>query len=196
MTYEDLQPLKKGGEPQKKNVNTRSNPNNEENIFDEDEREVDEESEEKQKLTDQKKEELLKKLCFLCEQPKCSYHCKSFCKRAFHNECKKKVEEEGINNFDEVSGKLQPSELCLDEENLKEITETDYLCHDCKNNEVACFICKKKGNYYGVEYQKTKKNKPLKPGAEEKETSKGKKKNEVTKCSTANCSKYFHPKCV
>ena len=75
------------------------------------------------------------------------------------------------------------------------MTETEFTCADCKINIVACFICKKKGNYYGVEYQKTKK-KPLKPGQEEKESGKSKKKNEVTKCSTANCSKYFHPKCV
>jgi chromodomain-helicase-DNA-binding protein 7 len=74
--------------------------------------------------------------------------------------------------------------------------KVDFICNDCKNNSVSCFICKKKGFYYGVEYQKNKKTKG-KPNVEEKEvTPKNKKKNEVTKCSTANCSKYFHPKCV
>jgi hypothetical protein len=26
----------------------------------------------------------------------------------------------------------------------------DFTCDDCKNNQVVCFICKKKGYYYGV----------------------------------------------
>lgn len=36
---------------------------------------------------------------------------------------------------------------------------TDFVCTDCKNNSINCFICKQKGNYFGVEYQKPKKNK-------------------------------------
>lgn len=43
--------------------------------------------------------------------------------------------------------------------------------------------------------QKTKKTKG-KPGQQREVTPKNKRKNEVTKCSTANCSKYYHPKCV
>ena len=73
-----------------------------------------------------------------------------------------------------MNTKLEINELCLDEDNLKEITEVDYLCGDCKKNQVACFICKKKGNYYGVEYQKTKKNKPLKTLGDDKDKNKKK----------------------
>ncbi len=55
--------------------------------------------------------------------------------------------------------------------------KVDFICNDCKNNSVSCFICKKKGFYYGVEYQKNKKTKG-KPNVEEKEvTPKNKKKN-------------------
>ena len=71
------------------------------------------------------------------------------------------------------------------------------MCDDCKNNSLICFICKKKGNYFGVEYQKSKKSKNKKEDDKEKEiTPKNKRKNDVTKCSTANCSKYFHPRCI
>lgn len=72
---------------------------------------------------------------------------------------------------------------------------TDFVCTDCKNNSINCFICKQKGNYFGVEYQKPKKNK-AKGGDQKETTPKNKRKNEVTKCSTANCSKYFHPQCI
>lgn len=40
--------------------------------------------------------------------------------------------------------------------------DTEYICEDCKQNQVYCYICKKKGNYYGVEYQKSKKGKSKK----------------------------------
>lgn len=106
MTADDLEINKKGGPP-KKNVLTRSQKEDGEIFIDSDrDLEVEEESEEKLKVTDQKKEELLKKLCFLCEQPKCTFHCKGFCKRAFHSECRRKVEEEGVGCFEEVTGKL------------------------------------------------------------------------------------------
>lgn len=52
----------------------------------------------------------------------------------------------------------------------------DFTCDDCKGNQVSCFICKKKGYYYGVQYQKTKKIKG-KPGEQKEETPKNKKKN-------------------
>lgn len=106
----------------KKTVPTRSQRTDDKaDIFAESDNndEEDEISDEKQKINDQKKEELLKKLCFLCENPKCSYFCKGYCKRSFHDCCRIKVEEEGINNIDEIVGKIDANELCLDEENLK-----------------------------------------------------------------------------
>ena len=46
--------------------------------------------------------------------------------------------------------------------------DLEYMCEDCKSNVVICFICKKKGNYFGVEYQKSKKNKGKKDEEKEK----------------------------
>ena len=57
---------------------------------------------------------MLKRLCAFCEKPKCTYYCMSFCKRAFHEECRKKVEEEGFQTFDSYNGKLDISELTHD----------------------------------------------------------------------------------
>ncbi len=35
----------------------------------------------------------------------------------------------------------------------------NYTCKDCAINLVSCFVCKKKGKYYGAQYQKNKKQK-------------------------------------
>jgi chromodomain-helicase-DNA-binding protein 7 len=90
ITPEDLTIPSKGTVTKKQTV-TRSN--NEDNIFaDEDEEEEDDEgSEEKVRLDEAKKDELLKRLCAFCEKPKCTHYCMSFCKRSFHEECRKKV---------------------------------------------------------------------------------------------------------
>lgn len=93
MTADDLDMNKKGNMGGKRIVNTRSEQKNGDIFVDSGrEEEEDDESEEKNKVSDQKKDELLKRLCFLCEQPKCTFHCKGFCKRAFHGECRKIVE--------------------------------------------------------------------------------------------------------
>lgn len=80
---------------------------------------------------------------------------------------------------------------------LKDLISTTYICTDCSSNLVSCLICSKKGLYYGAEYKKSKKNKGKKDEeVEEVVSSRHKRRNEVTKCSTANCAKYFHPKCI
>ena len=82
LTPEDLVIGKKTG---MKKVNLRSE-GDDDNIFVDSrvEEEEEDESEEKVKLNDVKKDDLLKKICFLCERPKCLFHCSGFCKRAFH----------------------------------------------------------------------------------------------------------------
>ncbi len=102
--------------------------------------------------------------------------------------------------YDNYNGKLDITELSLDNETLKTMMNTSWTCEDCQNNLVSCLVCKKKGLYYGAEYKKNKKSKAKKDN-EEKETDEiagknFKRKNEVTKCSTANCAKYYHPKCI
>lgn len=73
-------------------MNIRSKDKDGGDIFDEERDHDSDESEDKKNApNEQKKDEMLKKLCFLCENPKCTYHCKGFCKRVFHTECRKKV---------------------------------------------------------------------------------------------------------
>lgn len=92
---------------------------------------------------------------------------------------------------------MEVNELTLDNETLKGMLNTSWTCEDCSNNMVACLICKMKGLYYGAQYKKNKKGKLKKEGEDEQTNVKNpKRKNEVTKCSTANCAKYFHPKCI
>jgi chromodomain-helicase-DNA-binding protein 7 len=88
------------------------------------------------------------------------------------------------------------TELTLDNDLLKGNLNTSWTCDDCSNNLVACLICKNKGLYYGAEYKKNKKGKSKKDEEDDTSGKNSKKKNEVTKCSTANCAKYFHPKCI
>ena len=148
------------------------------------------------KVDDSKKDELLKRLCTFCEKPKCTYYCMSFCKRSFHSECRKLFEEEGILSYDNYTGKLDINELSMDNESLKIIINTNWTCSDCSSNTVACLICKNKGSYFGAEYKKNKKGKSKKEDDLEDNNKNSKRRNEVTKCSTANCAKYFHPRCI
>lgn len=48
-------------------------------------------------LDEEKKEEYIKKLCYLCEKPRCSLFCQGYCKRSFHKECKERVDNGEIN---------------------------------------------------------------------------------------------------
>lgn len=108
------------------------------------------------RLDDQKKDELLRKLCYLCERAKCTYFCKDFCKRAFHAECKDRVEAGEINS--DSMDKFEVAELNIADDKLREQLNCNYVCADCREHNVICYICKVKGKYYGAEYHKKKAN--------------------------------------
>ena len=59
----------------------------------------------------------------------------------------------------------------------------DFKCKDCISRIAICFKCKKKGPYSGLETKKRMKEMEL-----NEET--------ITKCSTANCHKFYHRECV
>ena len=106
----------------------------------------------------------------------------------------------------------------MDEEKLKRTMNSDYICNDCQKNVAMCFKCKKKGKFY-PELSSSKSKSKAKPIIEREETIKsesGDEKTEVTeaestistkpepsgkfnellKCSTANCNKFFHLSCI
>ena len=49
---------------------------------------------------------MLRRLCAFCEKPKCTFYCMSFCKRSFHEECRRKIEEEGFNLYENYTDRL------------------------------------------------------------------------------------------
>ena len=100
-----------------------------------------------------------------------------FCKRSFHEECRKKVEQEGLQCFENFNGKIDITELSLDSDLLKGNLNTSWTCDDCSNNFVACLICKNKGLYYGAEYKKNKKGKSKKDEDDDITGKNAKKKN-------------------
>jgi len=106
----------------------------------------------------------------------------------------------------------------MDEDKLKKSINLDFICSDCQKNIALCFKCKKKGKFYPeLSSSKSKaKNKPtvekdesmasengddktevesINSGKQEK-TDAGGKFNELIKCSTANCNKFYHLNCI
>ena len=63
---------------------------------------------------------------------------------------------------------------------------------------MICFFCKKKGLYYGNDSKSSKKkdDKNEEKNKDDKNLKEKLKKNELTKCSTANCNKFYHLKCI
>lgn len=47
-----------------------------------------------------------------------------------------------------MENKVTPAEEEYDEDKLKKMLNTTYLCKDCENNMAICFVCKKKGSYF------------------------------------------------
>lgn len=111
------------------------------------------------------------------------------------------------------------AETKLDEEKLKKSMNLEYICGDCTKNVAMCFKCKKKGKFY-PELSSSKSKSKAKPvvekeeslvsendgddGTEAESTSSAKpekaepteKFNELIKCSTANCNKFYHHACI
>lgn len=99
---------------------------------------------------------------------------------------------------------------------------TEYICKDCTNNLAICFKCKKKGSYYPeLNSSKSKgrgggrgrgRHKAIveeeNEGEEEVDPETGEiikkdekpaeveKFNELIRCSTANCNKFYHYECI
>ncbi|KAL4510059.1 hypothetical protein ABPG72_010252 [Tetrahymena utriculariae] len=173
-----------------------------------------------------KKEDLFKKLCYYCDRPKCTVFCQGHCKRSFHSECKERVEAGWINENGMTSEtRIVPTEDHYDEERLKKILNINYTCKDCETNTAICFICKKKGSFFPpavlnkqnkrIQQQKQKviaeKEKQKDPSNDIVEESENEadedydlvdddpvsqKTSDLTKCSTANCNKFYHPVCI
>ncbi|EGR27208.1 myb domain protein [Ichthyophthirius multifiliis] len=121
-------------------------------------------------------QDIYKKLCSLCEQPKCTFFCQSFCKRSFHEQCKETIEQK--QNLKEKADIYYPKELNFEDLQLQQMTNNKYICIDCQGNMVICFICKNYGIYNNNQKLKKQKN------------------DSVNKCSTANCNKYYHLNCI
>lgn len=106
----------------------------------------------------------------------------------------------------------------MDEERIKKAMNMDFLCTDCQKNIAICFKCKKKGRFYPeLSTSKSKsKSKAANTTVEKDEsmasengddkteaesTLSGKqekegKANDLIKCSTANCNKFYHLDCI
>eukprot|EP01017_Pseudomicrothorax_dubius_P016901 TRINITY_DN1910_c0_g1_i1.p1 TRINITY_DN1910_c0_g1~~TRINITY_DN1910_c0_g1_i1.p1 ORF type:complete len:831 (+),score=237.18 TRINITY_DN1910_c0_g1_i1:133-2625(+) len=163
----------------------------------------------------------LNKLCALCDRPRCTYYCKSHCKRAFHKECRRKVEEEGmICSLEENHITFDIEETRMSDAELKNSAETDYECKDCSSCIAYCFKCKKRGCYPPKEQSEEVERDELddfivedeeesvKGSDEEDEEAVNSKEKPVKedqkapdepglmKCSTPNCHKFYHLECI
>jgi hypothetical protein len=89
----------------------------------------------------------------------------------------------------------------MDLDQVKEAIEVE-PCGDCQSHIVQCFICKKNGRYFGNDYSKSRRDRPnvikLKKEVDDEYEVEdvGRERNEVTKCSTANCNRFYHCACI
>ncbi|KAM3144240.1 hypothetical protein pb186bvf_003702 [Paramecium bursaria] len=157
--------------------------------------------EDARRLALKSKDELIKKLCYVCERPNCSYYCMGHCRRSFHETCKDLLETSEFVNTDgpdpQFLAKNQFPELNQD---IQEIN-IRYQCPDCRNNLVICLLCKQKGTFYSndkkykdeiIQSDELEENEPT-----EDNIRKIKKPiSQLSKCSTANCNRYFHLSCI
>lgn len=106
-------------------------------------------------------DDMLRKLCYYCERVNCTFICSGPCRRGFHSNCKK--EFENSNNWINQNGPERP-DIPLEEDGKSEEflrrlinKNASFICGDCKQNQVVCNICKKKGSYHGNAKSKKKK---------------------------------------
>ncbi|CAD8088106.1 unnamed protein product [Paramecium sonneborni] len=157
--------------------------------------------EDARRLASKSKEELIKKLCYVCERSNCSVFCMGHCRRAFHESCKELLETSEFINIegpdqDFLNNHTFP-ELNWSDEQLKENINIRYSCPDCRNNLVVCLLCKMKGTYPPEKKSKEE----ILIQADEFDpfydnVKKTKSKSFISKCSTANCNRYFHLTCI
>lgn len=182
--------------------------------------------EDAKRLALKSKDELIKKLCYVCERVSCSYFCMGFCRRAFHDDCRQHLEQD--NKWVNVDGPSQEflrahdfNEIQLSEEDLKNILQIKYVCPDCATNQVICNICKQRGPFFPNDSQQKKtkdnglpdesdinqdlvafddsisqNNDDKKLMRSTRRSNNNYKLSELSKCSTANCSRYFHLDCI
>ncbi len=106
----------------------------------------------------------------------------------------------------------------MEEEKLKKAINLEFICCDCQKNVALCFKCKKKGKFY-PELSSSKSKSKAKAQPEKEETVVSETGDEITeadstpthkqekaevngkfndliKCSTANCNKFYHLNCI
>ncbi|CAD8164733.1 unnamed protein product [Paramecium pentaurelia] len=164
-------------------------------------RTVEIQGEDARRLASKSKEELIKKLCYVCERSNCSVFCMGHCRRAFHEACKQLLETTDYINIegpdqDFLNNNVFP-ELNWSDEQLKEKINIRYSCPDCRNNLVVCLLCKQKGTY--PPEKKSKEDIIVQMDEfdpSDDNIKKNKNKSLISKCSTANCNRYFHLTCI
>lgn len=118
------------------------------------------------------------------------------CRRAFHESCKDLLETTDFINIDGPDMTFLRThafpEISWSDEQLKESINIRYACPDCRNNLVVCLLCKEKGPFGIKMIPEITEN----IDDNDEEPSKRNKKNILSKCSTANCNRYFHLSCV
>lgn len=172
------------------------------------------------------KDERLKKICAYCERNKCVYFCDGPCKRAFHEECRKRVNDsDAVCGLDNNLINFDINEAHLDDERIKKLMKEDFICKNCKDKEIYCFKCKKKGKISLREGRNRKKGANEKQGAdsstgnnatndkgspilveddgkeeelgnEKEDANEPVKEDELYNCLTTNCNKYYHLSCL
>eukprot|EP01017_Pseudomicrothorax_dubius_P039114 TRINITY_DN5957_c0_g1_i3.p1 TRINITY_DN5957_c0_g1~~TRINITY_DN5957_c0_g1_i3.p1 ORF type:complete len:661 (-),score=161.43 TRINITY_DN5957_c0_g1_i3:167-2149(-) len=129
------------------------------------------------------KEDNLSKLCALCERARCTYFCKGQCRRAFHEDCKRRLEDDPnlVVGAEKNDINFDIEESRLDDETMKGRVEMDYRCGDCSTFIVQCFRCKKPGKL---------------PSGDKPKGKDRRDPDEMIRCSTPNCNKFYHQSCI
>jgi len=110
-----------------------------------------------------------------------------------------------------------PKKTKMEEEKLKKAMNLEYICQDCQKNVAICFKCKKKGKFYPELSSSKSKGKAAAKASDKEESIVSEsgddmkteadsavsakpdasgKFNELIKCSTANCNKFYHLNCI
>eukprot|EP01017_Pseudomicrothorax_dubius_P039118 TRINITY_DN5957_c0_g2_i1.p1 TRINITY_DN5957_c0_g2~~TRINITY_DN5957_c0_g2_i1.p1 ORF type:complete len:178 (+),score=44.47 TRINITY_DN5957_c0_g2_i1:70-534(+) len=118
-----------------------------------------------------------------CERARCTYFCKGQCRRAFHEDCKRRLEDDPnlVVGAEKNDINFDIEESRLDDETMKGRVEMDYRCGDCSTFIVQCFRCKKPGKL---------------PSGDKPKGKDRRDPDEMIRCSTPNCNKFYHQSCI